>query len=275
MSLQRFLCLVIAASLSLSFATGSRAERDGDRDEVRGRGAQRREEVRPALRDVERAPDQERRSERTRVTPPRPAVPDPARARAVPATPPAGYVIDKRHEHNRYYPPPGYQVRALPADHRTVVYRDVTYYFYDAIWYRPVGPGFIVVLPPIGLIIPVLPAFYTVIWVGAIPYYYAAGVYYTWYPEYRAYVVTEPPPAQEVREAEAGSDQLFIYPKQGQSEEQQATDRYECHRWAVQQTGFDPTQPGGKVAESKYAQARADYLRATKACLEARGYSVQ
>jgi len=36
---------------------------------------------------------------------------------------------------------------------------------------------------------------------------------------------------------------LFIYPKEGQSEEQQKKDRYECHLWAAEQTGFDPTAP--------------------------------
>ncbi|MBK6658466.1 MAG: glycine zipper family protein [Proteobacteria bacterium] len=33
----------------------------------------------------------------------------------------------------------------------------------------------------------------------------------------------------------------FVYPKAGQSEQQQSKDRYECHQWAVQQTGFDPS----------------------------------
>ncbi len=33
---------------------------------------------------------------------------------------------------------------------------------------------------------------------------------------------------------------VFFYPTQGQSTEQQDRDRYECHQWAVQQTGFDP-----------------------------------
>jgi hypothetical protein len=35
---------------------------------------------------------------------------------------------------------------------------------------------------------------------------------------------------------------LFIYPQRGQTQEQQNRDRYECHSWAVQQTGFDPTR---------------------------------
>jgi hypothetical protein len=38
-----------------------------------------------------------------------------------------------------------------------------------------------------------------------------------------------------------GAD-LYIYPNKGQSPEQQSYDRYDCHLWAVQQTGVDPTK---------------------------------
>ena len=41
--------------------------------------------------------------------------------------------------------------------------------------------------------------------------------------------------------AAAWAQQLFIYPQRGQSQQQQQQDRFECHQWAVQQTGFDPT----------------------------------
>ena len=41
--------------------------------------------------------------------------------------------------------------------------------------------------------------------------------------------------------ASAQSGQVFIYPKNNQSQAQQDKDRYECHTWAVQQTGFDPS----------------------------------
>ena len=34
---------------------------------------------------------------------------------------------------------------------------------------------------------------------------------------------------------------LYIYPKNGQSEETQRRDRYECHVWAADQSGFDPS----------------------------------
>jgi len=184
-------------------------------------------------------------------------------------------VLDSRHHHNHYYPPRGYIIPTLPSAHRVFHYHGTKYYWHNGIWYRPSGTRFIVVLPPFGILVPILPPFYTTIWVGAIPYYYADGVYYTWQPEYRSYVVTEPPPASDISENGTTSEQLFIYPKQGQSEAQQAKDRYECHSWAVSQTGYDPTQPGGNVPVAEHTSKRAEYFRAMKACLEARGYSVQ
>lgn len=36
--------------------------------------------------------------------------------------------------------------------------------------------------------------------------------------------------------------QVYFYPKQGQTTEQQSRDHYECYNWAMQQTGFDPSQ---------------------------------
>lgn len=35
---------------------------------------------------------------------------------------------------------------------------------------------------------------------------------------------------------------MMIYPAKGQSAEQQQKDEFECHQWAVQQTGYDPTK---------------------------------
>lgn len=35
---------------------------------------------------------------------------------------------------------------------------------------------------------------------------------------------------------------VYFYPSKGQNQEQQERDRFSCHQWAVQQTGFDPTQ---------------------------------
>ena len=35
---------------------------------------------------------------------------------------------------------------------------------------------------------------------------------------------------------------MIVYPAKGQSAEQQQKDEFECHQWAVQQTGYDPTR---------------------------------
>ncbi len=34
---------------------------------------------------------------------------------------------------------------------------------------------------------------------------------------------------------------IYIYPNKGQSSQQQSQDRYECHVWAANQSGFDPS----------------------------------
>ena len=186
-----------------------------------------------------------------------------------------GYVYDSRHHHDRYYPPRGYVYRTLPRNYRIAPYRGVDYYFYSGVWYRHSGVGFSVVLPPVGVIVSALPPYYTTLWVDATPYYYAGGVYYVWQPSLNGYQVVEAPDENKIETEIAMPQELFVYPKQGQSEEKQANDRYECHRWAADQTSFDPTQPGGNVPAGQHADKRADYQRAMTACLEGRGYSVK
>jgi len=41
----------------------------------------------------------------------------------------------------------------------------------------------------------------------------------------------------------AAGAQPYIYPNQGQTSQQQQFDKGQCYSWAVQQTGFDPTNP--------------------------------
>jgi len=47
--------------------------------------------------------------------------------------------------------------------------------------------------------------------------------------------------------------ELFIYPDRGQSPEQQSMDKFQCYQWAVQQTGFNPTQPQTPYAAAPMA----------------------
>jgi opacity protein-like surface antigen len=83
------------------------------------------------------------------------------------------------------------------------------------------------------------------------------------------------PAPQQSGPAMSAAAGLLIYPKNGQSQEQQSTDRYACHSWAQGQTGFDPTEPNSAASPSEMASRRSDYRRAMSACLEARGYSVR
>jgi hypothetical protein len=48
--------------------------------------------------------------------------------------------------------------------------------------------------------------------------------------------------------ATAQNSGMFIYPAKGQSQEKQDKDRYECHTWAVKQTGFDPSNPQAGIS---------------------------
>jgi hypothetical protein len=154
------------------------------------------------------------------------------------------------------------------------------------------GPGF-------AWFLPVLPFGYATYWWGGSPYYYYDNAYYAWDPNYNGYVATDPPPVAGGTD-ESGSGEpppqsdapqsnsqsnwgpgpntaappggvsdIYVYPKNGQSDEQTSNDRFECHKWAVAQTGFDPTRSANTEGNSE------DYRRAIGACLDARGYSVK
>jgi hypothetical protein len=125
--------------------------------------------------------------------------------------------------------------------------------------------------------LPILPAAYATYWYSGTPYYYANDVYYTYKPDYEGYVATDPPPVVESGAAADGAapavgtapsdggaaaGQIFMYPKNGQSAEQQAIDKAECQQWASEQAG-------------QVAQNGSDYQRAMVACVEGRGYSAK
>jgi hypothetical protein len=151
-------------------------------------------------------------------------------------------------------------------------------YWRGGFWPRAYyGPGF-------AWFLPILPLAYATYWYSGMPYYYANDVYYTWNPTYDGYVATDPPPVADASGSaevaapapgDAGvqtgpgpgpggpiAGQIFMYPKNGQSAEQQATDKAECQRWASDQAG-------------QVAQNGSDYNRAMVACVEGRGYSAR
>jgi len=128
-----------------------------------------------------------------------------------------------------------------------------------------------------------LPVYYQTVWIGGYPYYYADGDYYV--PTTNGYMVVNPQPQSQSQSqsqsvspqtgqqsAAEPSTRLFIYPRNGQSDKQQAEDRNQCNSWAISQTGYDPTKPADDTSSF---QKNADYQRAMVACLDARGYSVK
>jgi hypothetical protein len=65
-------------------------------------------------------------------------------------------------------------------------------------------------------------------------------------PPPRVYRAPAPPPPPPQR--------VFVYPAHGQSPEQTERDRYECHTWAVQQTGVDPSRADANAYERVIVQ---------------------
>jgi len=143
--------------------------------------------------------------------------------------------------------------------------------FWPRVYYRPHYVSFY----------PTLPYYYSTFWWGGLSYYYVDDLYYTWNQDRYGYVLTNPPPAASSEPAQddqadgqggSGTASVYVYPRNGQSEEQTSNDRYECHQWAVNQTGFDPTTATGDTQTAGQANPE-DYRRALMACLDARGYS--
>ncbi len=182
---------------------------------------------------------------------------------------------DTRYRLNQPFPRHGHHVDRLPFRRPPIRYRNHDYFYQRGAWYRPSGSRFIVTIPPFGIVVPSLPPFYATIWSHGTPYYYANDVYYTWRSNRNGYVVTEPPKGINEQEVPLVADELFIYPKAGQSEQRQADDRYSCHRWSVSQTRYDPTASFENIPVSNLNNKRADYQRAMRACLEGKNYSVR
>ena len=70
---------------------------------------------------------------------------------------------------------------------------------------------------------------------------------------------------------EVPAAQTYAYPAKGQGPQQQANDRYECNRWAVSESGYDPDLRTHRNPET----GPAAYGRAFTACLEGHGYAVR
>lgn len=168
---------------------------------------------------------------------------------------------------------PGYIVDRFPDRNYRVPYRGQDYFFSGGYWYRPQGPRYVVVAPPYGIRVHYLPDYAREVWVGGSLLFLAAGAYYAYEQSTQQYVVVQPPaqvPAPQPAPQGNGYD-VVAYPANGQSPAQVQQDGYDCYRWAVQQSGFDPqaaTYAPDPAVVQTYRQAQGN-------CLSSRGYQVQ
>jgi hypothetical protein len=165
----------------------------------------------------------------------------------------------------------GYTLAVLPSPYIRIVVGGVPYFYAQGMFYRPYGSRYVVVAAPMGAVVTTLPAGYVAFSIGVNTYYYVNDAYYMWAEPRDGFVVVPKPKGADQAMTKATEGRLYAYPKEGQSEEQQAKDRYECHRWAVSESGVDPT-----TEEPDYTdREEQDYKRAIGACLEGRGYTVK
>jgi hypothetical protein len=273
---------------------------------------------------------------------------------------------DNRFGHEHEYPDRGAIVHELPKGAVSVNYAGLAYRFHEGVWFEPLSAGFMVVAPPIGLIVSTLPKFSTVLAKHGKTILYGNDTFYLPRPDVGGYEVVNDPDDGESEAAGGGAsaasaltlaspswdgsslkamdlatpavasastvavgpataaperagpvalgtplalatpvtlatatssagpsagsavagagvaadstadsskgNKALIYPKNGQSPEQQARDRYECYRFGVTQSGFDPMHP---PAATPGTNGQADFERAQGVCLDAHGYAVR
>lgn len=170
-----------------------------------------------------------------------------------------------------YFYPLDYEINLLPQGYVRLVVGGLPYFYYSGVYYRPYGTGYIVVSAPIGAFVSTLPDGFIAFTIGLATFYYINDTYYVWDEDRNGYVVVEKPAGADEAIKQVTENRLIVYPPEGVDEEQQAKDRYECHRWAVGESGIDPT-----IEEDEFSSKdRNDYRRALAACLEGHGYTVK
>lgn len=180
------------------------------------------------------------------------------------------YLAPIRHRYHHI----GHHLHVLPSTHVSIFVSGLPYFYFGGVFYRHHDDGYVVVRAPIGAHVRLLPAGFISFYLGGHYYYYVNDTYYIWDDDIEVYRVVSKPVNADNAIAEATEGRLYVYPNQGQSEEQQAKDRYECHRWAVHETGIDPTLEREENDEFSYEDEQK-YKRALTACLEGRGYTVK
>jgi hypothetical protein len=105
-------------------------------------------------------------------------------------------------------------IASLPFGAVMVSIGGVHYHYYNGMYYRPRHSGYIMVTPPIGIIVPALPPGHVRVMIGSIPYYRYEGIYYLPMEHNRYEVVQKPEeklvPETKKEEVTNGYEKLVI-----------------------------------------------------------------
>lgn len=94
---------------------------------------------------------------------------------------------------------PPSRLRTLPRGYNVVRSRERQYFVHRGHFYERAHDGFVLIHPPIGVIVTTLPLGYVVVHIAGVRYFVSGGVYYR--PAPSGYVIVEPPqPAPVTRE---------------------------------------------------------------------------
>jgi len=210
---------------------------------------------------------------------------------------------DTRFGHDHVYPNRGVVVREVPREAVVINYAGISYRYSEGVWYEPRGTAYMVVAPPIGLLVPAVPVYSTPVDSMGSTFYYANNAFYRQRPDLAGYEVVNDPSeampltgpsaagstpsgaplvtaAATMGAAAAAAPQTHgstfaIFPKNGQTPDEQARDNYACYQFAVSQTGFDPARPPPGLQPGQTYAAQSTFQRAQAACYEGRGYAVR
>ena len=192
--------------------------------------------------------------------------------------PPVRYDYDRRWGHDHYYPRLGEVIWTLPGGSVSISVGSGHFHYHGGIWYRPYGTYWRVVNAPVGIVVPVLPAVAVVLRAGEVRYWYANGVYYRPH-HHGGFVVVAQPLGDLVRDDDLprsvqapvvvsterpvakGRPDPIVYPRKGQSAQEQEADVQACNRWATTQ--------GSALSDAEV------FSRAVEACMDGRGYSMR
>ena len=107
---------------------------------------------------------------------------------------------NSRYSYNHYPSRSSISIIArLPFGAVSVTFGNRYYHYYNGVYYSPYNRGYMIVPPPVGIIVPGLPLGYTQVIIGSNPYYRHGNVFYA--PYGNRYKVVEEPRETEITTA--------------------------------------------------------------------------